>query len=268
MKVHVITGGGSGIGLEIAKAFDEGLVIITGRTEEKLKRACAELEKTGKAKYAYKTCDVSDKKSVMDLLEFALSKGDLMTVVNSAGVSGVGASVEAVLNVDLKGTKFITDAAYDYLANGGVLINIASMMGHIVPVNDAYINELIEPDKEGAVEKIAGIVNGNSDNAYNFAKLGVIEMVKANAMKFGKKGLRILSLSPGIIMTEMAKDAQEENADIMKKMVENTPAQRTGEPSDIANAVKFLASDEASFITGTDLLVDGGLSLVLKSMYQ
>lgn len=69
-------------------------------------------------------------------------------------------------------------------------------------------------------------------------------------------------------MTEMAKNAQSENADIMKKMVENTPAQRTGEPEDIANAVKFLASDDASFITGTDLLVDGGLSLVLKSMYQ
>lgn len=268
MKVHVITGGGSGIGFEIAKAFDDGLVIITGRTEEKLKRACEELEKTGKAKYAYKACDVSDKKSVMELLEFASEKGDLMTVVNSAGVSGVGASVEAVLNVDLKGTKFITDAAYDYLANGGVLINIASMMGHIVPVSDAYINELIEPDKEGAIEKIAGLVNGNSDNAYNFAKLGVIEMVKANAMKFGLKGLRIVSVSPGIIMTDMAKAAQNENADIMKKMVENTPAQRTGEPEDIANAVKFLASDEASFITGTDLLVDGGLSLVLKSMYQ
>ncbi len=141
-------------------------------------------------------------------------------------------------------------------------------MGHIVPVNDAYINELIEPEKDGAIDKISGLVNGNSDNAYNFAKLGVIEMVKANAMKFGKKGLRIMSVSPGIIMTEMAKNAQSENADIMKKMVENTPAQRTGKPEDIANAVKFLASDEASFITGTDLLVDGGLSLVLKSMYQ
>ena len=268
MKVHVITGGGSGIGYEIAKTFDDGLVIITGRTEEKLIKACENLSKSGKAKYSYKTCDVSDKKSVMNLLDFASDNGELMTVINSAGVSGVGASVNAVLNVDLKGAKHITDVAYEYLAKGGVLIQIASMMGHIVPVSDAYINELIEPDKDGAIEKIAGLVNGNSDNAYNFAKLGVIEMVKANAMKFGLKGLRIVSVSPGIIMTEMAKEAQKENADIMKKMVENTPAQRTGEPEDIANAVKFLASDKASFITGTDLLVDGGLSLVLKSMYK
>lgn len=268
MKVHVITGGGSGIGYEIAKVFDEGLVIITGRTEEKLKKACEELSKTGKAKYSYKTCDVSDKKSAMELLDFASEKGDLMTVVNSAGVSGVGASVEAVLNVDLKGAKHITDASYEHLAKGGVLIQIASMMGHIVPAKDDYINELLEPDKEGAIEKIASLVNGDSDTAYNFAKLGVLEMVKANAMKFGKKGLRIMSVSPGIIMTEMAKNAQKDNADIMKKMIENTPAQRTGEPEDIANAVKFLASDKASFITGSDLLVDGGLSLVLKSMYQ
>lgn len=268
MKVHVISGGGSGIGFEIAKAFDDGLVIISGRREEKLIKACEALSSFGKAKYSYKTCDVSDEKSVSELLDFASSNGELMTVVNSAGVSGVGASVKAVLDVDLKGTKIITDAAYEYLHEGGVLINIASMMGHIVPVSDAYINELIEPDKQGAIEKIASIVDGNSDNAYNFAKLGVLEMVKANAMKFGKKGLRIVSVSPGIIMTEMAKEAQKDNAEIMKKMVENTPAQRTGEPEDIANAVKFLASEAASFITGTDLLVDGGLSLVLKSMYE
>lgn len=268
MKVHVITGGGSGIGFKSAKVFEDGLVIITGRTEDKLKKACDVLNKDGKAEYSYKTCDVSDKDSVRELFKFAASKGELKTVVNSAGVSGVGASVDAVLNVDLKGAKFVTDAACEYMHKGGVLIQIASMMGHIVPVSDTYINELVEPDKEGAIEKLSGIVDSNSDTAYNFAKLGVIEMVKANAMKFGKKGLRIVTVSPGIIMTEMAKQAQEENAEIMEKMVENTPAQRTGKPEDIANAVKFLASDDASFITGTDLLVDGGLSLALKSMYQ
>lgn len=268
MKVHVISGGGSGIGYEIAKTYDTDLVIITGRTEEKLKKACEELSKINKAEFTYKTCDVSDKESVKELMEFAQEKGDIMTVVNCAGVSGVGASVKAVLSVDLKGAKFITDAAYEHMHEGGTLVQIASMMGHIVPVSDEYINELLEPEKEGSLDKIAQIVNDDSDQAYNFAKLGVKEMVKANAMKFGKKGLRIVSVSPGIIMTEMAKEAQKENAEIMEKMVENTPAQRTGTPEDIADAVRFLSSEKASFITGCDLLVDGGLSLVLKSMYE
>lgn len=269
MNIHIITGGSSGIGFEIAKTFKNGLVIIASRGEDGLKKAKKALKKEGAgAEVDYHTVDVSDKESIKELFEYAKEKGDIKTVVNSAGMSGTGGKIDLVLKVDLLGTKLITDAAYEYMKKGGVLINIASMMGHIVPASEEYVKSLTHPDEEGALLNIKKFINDDANIAYNFAKRGVIEIVKENAMKFGEKGLRIVSVSPGIIMTEMAKDAQKDNKEIMDKMVQNTPAGRTGEPEDIAKAVHFLASKKASFITGTDLLVDGGLSLNLAKMYQ
>lgn len=93
-------------------------------------------------------------------------------------------------------------------------------------------------------------------------------MVEEYASKFGEKGLRIVSVSQGIIMTPMAKKAAAEHKEKMDYMESVTPARRTGTPEDIAKAVRFLASDEASFITGTDLKVDGGLRLILPSLQE
>ncbi|MDO5725148.1 MAG: SDR family oxidoreductase [Tissierellia bacterium] len=149
---------------------------------------------------------------------------------------------------------------------GGVVLLIASMMGHVVPPNPEYDKYLQEPDLDGAIDKLVEFTNNHSDVAYNFSKRGVHLMVRKNAQEFGKKGLRILSVSPGIIMTPMAKKAAEAHPEQMNYMKSVTPAGRNGEPEDIANAVEFLTSDKASFITGTDLLVDGGLANILPEL--
>lgn len=264
MKVHVITGGGSGMGLEFAKRIKDGLVIISGRGEEKLQKAVEELKAEG-VNADYKTCDITVKDEVDDLLKYAKGKGELMTVINSAGVSGASAKAELTFKIDLLGTKIITDSAYEYLEKGGVLILLASMMGHAVPPNEAYDKYLNEISEEG-VEALAQIVQGDGNAAYNMSKRGVLLTVQNNADRFGEKGLRIMSVSPGIIMTPMAEAAAESHPEAMEFLKSVTPAQRTGKPEDVANMVEFLISDKASFMTGSDVLVDGGLKLNLSEL--
>lgn len=127
---------------------------------------------------------------------------------------------------------------------------------------------LRNPEKAGSLEKIAEILDGDSDEAYNYSKHGVQLLAKANATRFGKKGARILSVSPGIIMTPMSKKAAEEYPEKMKYMESITPLGRNGETEDIAEMIYLLAGDKASFITGTDILIDGGLTLNLQKQQQ
>lgn len=266
-KVHVITGGSSGIGLECAKLFKDGIVIITGRTEEKLKTACKELKSLGiDAKYY--SSDVSDRDKVKELINYAKQFGNLKTVVHSAGVSGSIGNVMKTLEIDLLGTYNIIEETYNCMNKNTVVILISSVMGHMVPPNKEHDKLLTNPEQKGSLEKITQILEGDSDKAYNYAKHGVQLLAKANATRFGKKGGRILSVSPGIIMTPMAKKASEDHPEQMEYMKSITPVGKNGDPEDIAEPVYFLASDKASFITGTDILIDGGLALNLQKQDQ
>ena len=266
-NIHIITGGSSGIGFECAKKFTDGTVLITSRGEESLVEAARELEELG-LDVAYKTSDLTDVDSLKELFEYAQELGNIKTILNSAGVSGVGGNTRLTFTIDLLGVAYLIDVAKDYLGEGGALILIASMMGYTVPDSDDYNNLLQNPLQDGALDKLIDLVDDNSDLAYNYAKKGVQLQVKKNAMEYGKKGLRIVSVSPGVIMSPMTEAAAGEHADQMAYMKQATPAGRNGEPEDIAKAVKFLASENAEFITGIDLLVDGGLTINLPEIMK
>ena len=266
-NIHVITGGSSGIGLECAKLFKDGIVLLSGRSEDKLKASCGMLEELG-IEAKYKASDVSDQEKVKALMSYAKELGNLKTVVHSAGVSGTGGDAMKTLKIDLLGSYNIIEETYNSIGENTALILISSMMGHVVPANEDYDEALRNPEREGSLEKLVSILDGDSDKAYNFAKHGVQLLAKTNASRFGKMGARIISVSPGIIMTPMSKKAAEEHPEQMQYMQSITAVGRNGEPEDIAEAVYFLASDKASFITGTDILIDGGLTLNLKKEEQ
>lgn len=266
-KVHVITGGSSGIGLECAKKFKGDRVLITGRNEERLINAKAELEKEG-IEVDYKTSDISKKDSIKELFDYAKSLGKIKTIINSAGVSGIGVDAKLTFDIDLLGTENLILETLEIVEEGTVLILISSMIGHIVPENPDYDKFLEEPSKEGAIDALIGIAKDNSDLAYNFSKRGVHLLVKRFVSEFGKKGGRILSVSPGIIMTPMGEKAAEAHPEQMNYMKSMTPAGRNGKPEDIADTIAFLADDKAAFITGTDILVDGGLLINLPGIVK
>ena len=264
-NVHIITGGSSGIGLECAKKFKDGIVLITARNEERLKKAEAKLIKEG-IDVRYKSSDASKRESLKELFEYARSLGKIKTIVNSAGVSGGTADAKLTLEIDLLGVENIIRETLEVIEDKTVLVLISSMMGHVVPPNPKYDDLLLNPSTEGAIDALVEIVQNQSDLAYNFSKRGTHMLVKKYAMEFGKKGARIVSISPGIIMTPMGEKAALDHPERMNYMKTMTPMGRNGNPEDIANAVAFLADDKASFITGTDLLVDGGLVISLPEI--
>lgn len=264
-KVHIITGGSSGIGLECAKNFTDGVVLITGRNKDRLIRAKEELKASG-IELAYKTSDISDRESLKALFDYAKTLGEIKTVVNSAGVSGVDVDAKLTFLIDLVGAENLIQESLEHGGEKVVLVLISSMMGHVVPANEAHDKLLENSLEEGAVDALIKIVQDRSDLAYNFSKRGVHLLVKKYTTAFGEKGGRIVSVSPGVIMTPMSEKAATEHPEQMNYMKTMTPAKRNGKAEDIAYAVSFMADDRASFITGTDLVVDGGLAINLPKI--
>lgn len=256
-KVNLITGGGGGIGFECAKKFVGEKLYITGRNEEKLSVKCKELRDLG-VDANYKVSDISIPEEVEQLFEEITKEGDLGCVLNAAGISGVGVTGEKVFKIDLLGAKKVLDTTLEYATQNTVLILIASIMGYVVPPNEIYDKYLAEPDLEGAY-KVLKFYLDDPNQAYNFCKRGNHLMVTKFAMDFGAKGARLLSISPGIIETPMSAAAMEEASEIMNQMLAITPIGRFGKPEEIANTVEFLKGEKASFITGSDILIDGGL---------
>lgn len=256
-KINLITGGGGGIGFECAKKFVGEKLYITGRNEEKLQGKCKELRELG-VDANYKVSDISKPEEVEQLFLDLSQEGELGCVLNAAGISGVGVTGEKVFNIDLLGAKKVLDTTLKYASKNTVLILIASIMGYVVPPNEMYDKYLAEPDLDGAY-KVLKFYLDDPNQAYNFCKRGNHLMVTKFAMDFGAKGARILSISPGIIETPMTVAAMKEASEVMNQMLAMTPARRFGKPEEIANTVEFLKSEKASFITGSDILIDGGL---------
>lgn len=257
-KVVVITGGAGGIGLACAEYLKDYDIILTDYSDEVLVRAQTQLQSLGiEAKTL--ACDITSKTDIDKLRDFCSKQGELAGVVHTAGVSGSLQDTRKVYNIDLLGTKYVLDSFYEVAKPNFAVVLFASMVGHTVPANDSYDAALLNPEQDDSFAIVDESAQHNSDLMYNFAKRGVLLLTQANAPRFGQKGARVVSISPGIIMTPMAKKAAEEHPEQMQQMLQITPVGRNGEPEDIAKAVKFLISDEASFITGTDLLVDGGL---------
>lgn len=260
----VITGGAGGIGSACARALKDYFLIITDYSKETVDKTVAELTSAGYRAVGF-PCDITDKESVDSLKKFTVEQGELKGLVHTAGVSGTIGDPKKVFSINLVATDIIVNAFYDIVQQNSVVVLLSSMMGHTIPANPVYDEALRNPQHENSLSVVEPFVNNNADTMYNFSKRGVMLLCKDNAMRFGRNGARILTVSPGVILTPMAKKALEEHPETMSKMLAINPTGRNGLPEDIANLVKFLISDEASFITGTDIAIDGGvLSQIMK----
>ncbi|MNV72527.1 3-alpha-hydroxysteroid dehydrogenase/carbonyl reductase [compost metagenome] len=140
---------------------------------------------------------------------------------------------------------------------GTAVVCISSMSGYMAPRQGPYVEVLKQPLAENVVETMEQFAQGNSGAAYTLSKLGVQLIVEDQAWVWGERGARITSLSPGTINTAMGRQEADKQKE-MKLMLDITPLRREGEASEIATAIAFLLSDDASYITGIDLRVDGG----------
>ena len=238
-RVCVVTGGARGIGLAVVEAVAaRGVgVLCVDQADADVGPATAVCREAGVA-FDHVGVDVRDQGAVRQALGRAAELGQVSYAVNCAGVDGLeeSATVSAqawnrVLDVDLDGVMYACQAEYELMAgHGGSIVNIASMSGHVVN-------------------------RGVTHAAYGGAKAGVIHLSRALAVEWAAAGIRVNSVSPGYTLTAMTRrNAPEVNAEFAAQ----TPLGRLAEVEEVAEPVVFLLGERASFVTGTDLLVDGG----------
>jgi NAD(P)-dependent dehydrogenase (short-subunit alcohol dehydrogenase family) len=215
------------------------------------------------------TLDVTDAEAVSALRETIAAEGVLRSVVHAAGVSPTMADWQTVVRVDLVGTALLVDALAPLVAPGTAMVCFASMAAQLTgdsvePAVDAALDAPLDAQFLEHLRRAAGELVEDSGAAYGLAKRGVQRLVQREAFTWGRRGGRINSVSPGMIDTPMGRqefDAQP----MMQVMLDMTPLSREGTADELADAVTFLLSDRASFITGTDLLVDGGIVAAMRA---
>lgn len=264
-KYIVITGGAGGIGQACAQVFKDQPIILTDYSQDQVDKAVETLLKEG-FDVSGISCDITDKKDIDKLTKFVSNKGALKALIHTAGVSGTVKDLKKVYTIDLIATELLVDAFYELAEKDSVAVLLSSMMAHAVPANSEYDEALINPQATESFDIVSKFVDGSSDTMYNFAKRGVHLLTHKNASKWGGKGARIVTVSPGVIETPMALKAAAEHPERMEKIKQATPLKRNGQPEDVAGVVHFLTTDAASFITGTDILVDGGVIQNIKKM--
>ncbi|HZH86601.1 MAG TPA: SDR family oxidoreductase [Brumimicrobium sp.] len=263
-KVMLITGGAGGLGVATGNQLKNYKIVVADYSDEIVNKAVEGYNKKGIEAVGF-TSDITSKEEVKQLIAFTQKQGSFGGLVHTAGVSETIGDAEKVFNINLKGTALIVDAVFEIANKDSSIVLFSSMMGHTVPPSEKYDGALANPLASDSLKVVNEVVKNDANLMYNFTKRGVLLIVKENAMRFGKKGSRINSISPGVIMTQMGLKAAEEHPEIINNLLKMTPLNRTGEPEDVADAVKFLLSNDSRFITGTDLVVDGGvLNSILK----
>ncbi len=263
-KTAVITGGAGGMGIAIARRLGSGYeFLLADVAQDRLDQAAAQLAEQG-IRAEGMVCDIAHRPSVGRLLDRAAAMGQVAAVIHTAGLSPHMADPGRIMEVNALGTAYMIEETYRVIAHGGVMVNISSMAGHNIPAGGPYDQALERPLEEGFLAAAAQLVQGMASQAgetgaaYVLSKYFTIRYSKQNAARFGQKGARIVSVSPGAIETPMGRTEYEAKGSRMAAMLEMTPISRFGQASEIASAVAFLVGPDASYITGTDLLCDGG----------
>jgi len=253
--VAVITGGGGGMGRACARRLAGGSsLLLADASERNLAEALAELEADG-IEAAGIVCDVADPTAVAALAERAAGPGTLGPLVHIAGLSSTMAEPPRILTVNLTGTALVLDAFLPLAGPGSVALCIASMAGHRSGP-EAYDELLLEPRAPDFLSRLEAAVVLDGGKAYDLSKRGVIVQVERRAEAWARRGARILSLSPGLIATPMGDRAVSGRG---RHLADLAPLRRLGTADEIAAVVAFVCSPAASYMTGTDLRVDGGV---------
>lgn len=241
-KVVIITGGGSGIGKETGLLFaKEGAKVVVADVNEKAGLETVDTIKNAGGEAIFAKLDVSNREQIKQVVKDTIAKyGRIDVLINNAGIIQDALVIkmtedqwDKVININLKGPfNCIQAVAEQMIAQGsGVILNISS---------------------------IVALYGNVGQTNYAATKAGLVGMTKTLAKELGKKGIRVNAIAPGFIYTPMTATVPEKILDMMK---EKTPLKRLGTPEDIANTLLFLSSDEASFINGAVISVDGGLLL-------
>lgn len=260
-EVIVLTGAGQ-LGMAIARRMGHGKKILVADWRlENANIIANTMEEAGFDVVPFEV-DISSRESVIQLIKAAQKEGEIAMFINAAGVSPSQAPIEQILKVDLYGTAVLLEEFGKVIKEGGTGVTISSQSGHrmpaltpeedrqlaTIPTNELLNLEILQP------ENIKDTLH-----AYQMAKRCNVKRVMAEAVKWGEKGARVNSISPGIIITPLALDEiNGPRGDFYKNMFAKSPVGRPGIADEVANVAELLLSDKGAFITGVDVLIDGG----------
>lgn len=260
-NVMILTGAGQ-IGMAIARRMGYGMKIVIGDKKIANAETIARIMNEGGFDAVAVETDLASRESILNLIAKAQEYGDIRMLVNAAGVSPSQAPIEAILKVDLYGTAVLLEEVGKVIGEGGVGVTISSQSGHRMPALTPEQNEQLATTP---TEMLLGLDILQPENihdtlhAYQMAKRCNVKRVMAEAVKWGQRGARINSISPGIIVTPLALDEfNGPRGDFYKNMFAKCPAGRPGTADEVANVAELLMSDRGAFITGADFLIDGG----------
>lgn len=262
-KVIVLIGAGS-IGQAIVRRVSADKHVLLADVREENAEAAAKTLRDAGFKVSTVTVDVSSRASVHALVEAAAALGEVSGVIHAAGVSPSQASPETILKVDLYGTALVLEEFGNVIARGGAGVVIASQSGHRLPP--------LSPEQNAAlattpVEELLDLPMLQPDqvkdslHAYQISKRGNSLRVMAEAVRWGKRGARINTISPGIIMTPLANDELTGPRGAgYRRMIEVCAVGRAGTPDEVGTVGALLMGRDGAFITGSDILMDGGVT--------
>lgn len=270
-SICVVTGGGSGMGFETARILGkEQHIILVGRTVKKLEHAVESLKAEGIEAEAF-PCDAGDRESVKKLVAYASGLGDVKTVIHAAGVSPHMTDAEKIFTINAVGTIHIDEEFAEIMKEGSCILNVSSMSAYMLPEAQApkQIYQLALRDEiaflAAAKQMIATVPEDKQTGmAYTISKNFVVWYTSRLAVRYGSKGIRVVSISPGTFKTPMGEVEGEEAASFAKRGALG----RLGEPVEIARMMAFMVSDACSYLTGTDILYDGGSVSALRAMME
>jgi len=262
-NIIVVIGAGS-IGQAIARRIGAGKHVLLADLHETNADTAANTLREAGFNVTTAKVDVSSRTSVQALVKMATSLGEVAGVIHAAGVSPTQASPATILRVDLYGTALVLEELGRVIAPGGAGVVIASQSGHRLPPLSAGQNVALATTP---VEELLALPMLQPDqvkdslHAYQISKRGNSLRVMAEAVRWGKRGARINTISPGIIVTPLAKDELDGPRGAgYRRMIEVSAAGRAGTPDEVGTVGAFLMGSDAMFITGSDFLMDGGVT--------
>jgi NAD(P)-dependent dehydrogenase (short-subunit alcohol dehydrogenase family) len=260
-EIIVLTGAGQ-LGMAIVRRIAYGNKIFVA--DWKMENAVAitkTLVEAGFDAVPFRT-DISSRASIIELIEAAGKEGEISKFINAAGLSPSQATIEHILAVDLYGTAVLLEEFGKVIKKGGSALTISSQSGHRMPALTTEEDRLLATtpaEKLLQLEMLQPEQINDTLHAYQMAKRCNVKRVMAEAVKWGKRGARVNSISPGIIITPLALDEiNGPRGDFYKNMFAKSPAGRPGMADEVANVAELLLSEKGAFITGSDFLIDGG----------
>jgi NAD(P)-dependent dehydrogenase (short-subunit alcohol dehydrogenase family) len=259
--VMILTGAGQ-IGMAIARRMGCGKKIVIGDKKLDNSKDIAKIMNDAGFDAVPLQMDLSERGSILDFISEAQKYGEISMLVNAAGVSPSQAPIETILKVDLYGTAVLLEEVGKVIKEGGVGVTISSQSGYRMPALSPEEDEQLAAttaEELLALELLQPKNIKDTLHAYQMAKRCNVKRVMAEAVKWGRRGARINSISPGIIVTPLASDEfNGPRGDFYKNMFAKCPAGRPGTADEVANVAELIMSPQGAFITGADFLIDGG----------